>query len=147
MKLLMWHCTTVSYRDVRRSSRPEGIGSLTSKPTTESFSDVLAAFVCVERGDTEQTAAAGAWEVQQLGEQIACTDVVIVPFAHLSSDLMTDSSEAYSLLLGVARRLRDLGLSVVLTSFGYHKEFELHFRAMGHPGAVAFRDIARGSGN
>lgn len=66
--------------------------------------------------------------------------VVLVPFAHLSS-LLARPENARVLLADLARELRERQVEVALTSFGYHKEFELHYRAAGHPGSVSFRSF------
>jgi threonyl-tRNA synthetase len=141
MRLLLWHCATLGSRDVRRSNRPPGIDSISGNPTTERFNDVLAAFVCVEGEDSAATADKGAEEIVALSRQLACERVAIVPFAHLTSSLMTDSKLARTLIEQVADAVEASGLTTKLTSFGFHKEFELHFVAKGHPGAVAFRQI------
>lgn len=141
MKLLMWHCSTLRSTDIRRSSRPRSIRNLLSKPTTVAFSDVLVAFVCVEEHDDEETVERAAGEVLRQGKQIGRRDLVIVPFAHLSNRLMTESLEAQSLIAALGARLESAGLTVTTNSFGYHKEFELHYKAKGYPGSVAFRSV------
>jgi threonyl-tRNA synthetase len=141
MKLLIWHCSKLASRDVRRSSRPRGISESVDAPRSESFVDVLAAFACVESGDDEQSVEAAAREIAKLGRQVHCRDVVIVPFAHLSRDLMTDSRRAAGMLERIAGELKRDGWQTAVNSFGYHKEFELHFVAKGHPGAVAYREV------
>lgn len=137
----MWHCTRLSSRDVRKSSRPEGIAEVVDAPVAQTFSEVLAAFVCIERLDSESTVPSAVHEISLVGDLVICRDVVIVPFAHLSSDLMKDSPRARNLLALIAEGLESEGMTAALTSFGYHKEFELDYHAKGHPGAVAFRDV------
>lgn len=147
MKLLIWHCSSLSSRDIRKSSRPRGIRELAGRPTTVKFTDVLVAFACVENGDTAETMAAGGAEILRLSEQIGRREVVVVPFAHLSNQLMTDSELAQELINALADDLDDLGLKVTKNSFGYHKQFELHYVAKGYPGSVAFRDVTVGNAN
>jgi hypothetical protein len=144
MKLLMWHCDTLSSKDIRKSSRPRGIRELTGDPTTVTFSDVLVAFVCVEQGDTEGTVERACGEILRQSEQIGRPNLVVVPFAHLSNKLMTDSEGAQDIIAALAARLEGSGLDVTTNSFGYHKQFELHYKAKGYPGSVAFRDVNGG---
>ncbi len=144
MKLLMWHCSRLSSKDIRRSSRPRGIRELTDDPTEVTFSDVLVAFVCVEQGDTKATVERACGEILRQSEQIGRRELVVVPFAHLSSELMTDSREAQDIIASLAMRLEESGLDVTTNSFGYHKQFELHYVAKGYPGSVAFRDVSQG---
>lgn len=141
MKLLMWHCSTLSSMDIRRSSRPQGIKNLAGDPTTVTFSDVLVTFVCVEEGDTGGTAERACGEILRQSEQIGRRDLVLVPFAHLSNRLMTDSQRAQDIIVALATRMEGAGLEVTTNSFGYHKQFELHYKAKGYPGSVAFRDV------
>lgn len=147
MKLLIWHCSSLCSRDLRKSSRPRGIRELVGRPTSVKFTDVLVAFTCVENGDTAETMAAGGAEILRLSEQIGRREVVVVPFAHLSSDLMADSELAQGLINVLAEDLDGLGMKVTTNSFGYHKQFELHYVAKGYPGSVAFRDVTVGNVN
>jgi len=146
MRLLIWHCSSLSSRDIRKSNRPAGIGGLVAEAREQSFSEVLAVFVCVEQRDAEQTTGEAAQEISKLAEQLACNDIVLVPFAHLSAELMTESARALELLTALDQELAQASLQSILTSFGFHKEFELHFRAKGHPGAVAFRQLPSAPG-
>lgn len=141
MKLLMWHCSRLRSSDVRRSNRPRGIRSLLSKPTTVEFKNVLVAFACIEQGDTDRTIAAAVEEILRQSEHVRRRNVVVVPFAHLSSKLMTDSEGALALIVLLSNSLREAGLEVETNSFGYHKQFELHYVAKGYPGSVAFREV------
>lgn len=144
MKLLIWHCSSLQSRDIRKSSRPRGIRELVGRPTTVKFTDVLVIFACVEKGDTAETMVEGGTEILRLSEQIGRHEVVVVPFAHLSSELMIDSEQAQALINVLAENLDRLGLKVTTSSFGYHKQFELHYVAKGYPGSVAFRDVTTG---
>jgi threonyl-tRNA synthetase len=141
MKLLMWHCSSLASRDVRRSTRPTAIRRLLTRPVQTTYSDVLAVFACVEEGDSAATIPAAAREVAIHSKLLKQNNIVVVPFAHLSSNIMTDSTRARELIIVFADELSGAGLSVQTNSFGFHKEFELHFKARGHPGAVAFRDV------
>jgi threonyl-tRNA synthetase len=143
MKLLMWHCSFLESRDIRRSNRPRGIGRLLARPVRTRYKNVLAAFVCVEEEDDVTTVDAAKLEITRLSDQFKQRDVVIVPFAHLSSRLMRDSAQARELIIVLADELAGAGLTVQTNSFGFHKEFELHYKAKGHPGSVAFREIPR----
>ena len=142
MKLLIWHCATLSSRDVRRSNRPRGISSIRAKRTKAEFSNVLAAFVCIEEQDDESTVAAARVEIVELFHLNHAASVVVVPFAHLSNKLKVDSKAALSLIESLASQLAGTDeFPVATNSFGFHKEFALAFHAHGHPGSVAFREF------
>ncbi len=145
MKLLMWHCDTLRSRDVRKSTRPFGIGDRVGAPTTATFTDVLAAFVCVEAGDTAETLSAARGEILRRSEDIKRREIVVVPFAHLSNRLMVRPRGRAQQMIGMlADMLEQDGVRVTTNSFGFHKEFELHYVAKGYPGSVAFRDVTAG---
>ncbi len=143
MKLLIWHCRHLSYRDKRPSNRPEGVEQFAAEAVAESFTDVLAAFVCVEKEDGEERSLEAVDEILKLVNLMKRREVVIVPFAHLSSRLMTDGARARELIRGVFTGLERAGIDAALTSFAFHKDFKLDFEAEGHAGAVAFREIPR----
>jgi hypothetical protein len=64
---------------------------------------------------------------------------------HWSSDLMLDSRRVAELIDELGLVLEQNEFHVVTTSFDYHKTFELHFRAKGHPAAaVVFRPVSLG---
>jgi hypothetical protein len=102
---------------------------------------VLAVLVCVQQSDTLGTADTAATEVAKLADVLRPPGVAIVPFAHLATDLMQESRRATEIISELAVILRRFGLEVAMTSFGYHKDFEFHLAALGHPSAVAFRDV------
>jgi threonyl-tRNA synthetase len=143
MRLLMWHCTSLASRDIRRSTRPASIRRLLARPVRVKYSNVLAIFVCVEEGDSEATIPRAAQEVIKHSQLLKQDKIVVVPFAHLSSNIMTDSVRARELIIVLADELAGARLSVETNSFGFHKVFELHFKAKGHAGSVAFRDISQ----
>lgn len=141
MKLLLWHCRELNYRDTVASDRPQGIAEVQSEKKSGHFVDVLAVFVCIEDIDTEH-------EIVEATDSIVSTlhilgsrkEVVIVPFAHLSKSL-AKPQKAVLFVARLKERLENYGIVTSVTSFGYHKEFSLHYRAFGHPGSVAFRSF------
>ena len=142
MKLLLWHCDYLSYRDVKQSTRPLGIDASLKTPTAMEFTDVLAVFVCVEAGDgTEMKESAVDLVVKALRRIGEAKQVVVVPFAHLSNKLALPSV-AEDMIREIYDALISRGASVCLSSFGYHKTFSLSFHGKGYPGSVAFRDPA-----
>lgn len=139
MRLLIWHCRSLSYTDKRRSTRPPLPDSL-NPPAHESFQDVVAVMACIEATDSPDEVVAAATAIKQLADDWSRRDVALVPFAHLSSDLASPA-RALKLLRDLARVGSDLGLSIRTTSFGYHKDFYIEVNAFGHPGSVAYREF------
>lgn len=141
MKLLLWHCRELSYKDTIRSDRPQGIAKVQSERKSGHFVDVLAIFVSIEDIDSEH-------EVGEATDSIISTldmlgsrkEVVIIPFAHLSKAL-AKPQKAVLLIADLRKRLENYSIATSVTSFGYHKEFSLTYEAFGHPGSVAFRSF------
>jgi threonyl-tRNA synthetase len=141
MKLLLWDCKFVRFKDIKPSSRPEGIKQFSKEKTEGEFSNTLLAFVCIERDDTELTIQKAVKEILKMLDMLRSPrDVTVVPFAHLSSNIASPL-KSVSLIEELIKYLERFDLNVHRVSFGYHKEFELHFQARGHPGSVAFREI------
>jgi len=143
MRLLLWHCNDLEYADIEPSDRPQGIAAVQKQRKAGHFSNVLAAFVCAEEMDTHGEVDEAAVSILSMLKMLGLkTEVVVVPFAHLSSKL-APPQRATELLDDLVSLLKMRGVATNLASFGYHKEFSLHFRGLGHPGSVAFRSFPR----
>lgn len=94
----------------------------------------------MEISDTLGTVHTASSSVECLANNWGVADVVLIPFAHLSSDLLAPA-DAVSMLEAFSKEIQTLGLSVRLASFGYHKDFALTVDAFGHPGSVAYREF------
>lgn len=141
MKLLLWDCKFIRFKDVRASTRPRCIKQLLKTKSSGQFKDTLAVFICIEDDDKEAYCENAAKEIRKLLDMLnSPRDITIIPFAHLSSNIASPH-KAISLIHKLANQLKASNLNVNIISFGYHKEFELHFLARGHPGSVAFREI------
>ncbi|MDH5733155.1 MAG: hypothetical protein OEY88_05150 [Candidatus Bathyarchaeota archaeon] len=141
LRLLLWHCEFIEYQDRRRSTRPEELRVMKQPRFSEKFSDVLAAFTCVELEDNEANVNVATKEILSNLEMIGSgKDIVIVPFVHLSSKI-AGPRRAVRVIDELILSLRKAKASVHKTSFGFHKDFELHFKGYGHPGSVCYRSI------
>jgi len=141
LKLLLWHCQHVKYEDRRPSTRPEKVKHLSRTKGSATFADVLVVFTCVESIDDQTYVDFAVKEILTNLEMIGGKkDVVIIPFVHLSSDIAQPQT-AIDIIHGIIDSLRATGVTVHEVSFGFHKDFELHFKGYGHPGSVCFRSI------
>ena len=102
---------------------------------------MLGVFTCIEHGDSEEEVAQATESVistlKMLGDK---QEVVILPFAHLSSNLAPPKVAA-ALLKDFVSSLTNHGVKVYTVSFGYNKEFKLQYHGYGHPGSVSFRSF------
>lgn len=141
MKLLLWHCRELNYKDTMPSDRPHGIAKVQSERKSGHFVDVLAVFVSIEDIDTEHEVDEATDSIISTLDMLGCRkEVVIIPFAHLSKAL-AEPQKAVLLIADLKERLESYGIATSVTSFGYHKEFSLDYKAFGHPGSVAFRSF------
>jgi threonyl-tRNA synthetase len=104
---------------------------------------VFAVFSCIERDDTVKEVTDAVEEVCRVIKSIRSTRrIVIVPFVHLSEDI-APPEKAVVFLDTLKSQFLSRGFDACSISFGYHKTFELHFKAYGHPLAVAYRSFPR----
>ena len=106
-----------------------------------SMKEVLVAFCTVEKEDEknpteiQKKAAASILEVAEL---VKTNHIMIYPYAHLSSSL-SSSEVAIPLLSKIENVLKNRGLNVKRSPFGYYKSFKLHCK--GHPLSELSRNI------
>ena len=143
MKLIIWHCDRLESADRTQSTRPPEIKQVISDKQKVAFTNIVAVFACVEEGDTKSETAEAVKSVISILEMLNCKrEVVIIPFAHLSANLASPKT-AIELLKALQQLLKEASIETHMISFGYHKDFELHFRSSGHPGSVSFRHFPK----
>ena len=146
MKLLLWHCEFIEYKDKKRSTRPQELRAVRQSKTSARFSNVVAVFTCIESGDNQTHVNIAVKEILQNLKMIGLErDIVIVPFVHLSSKIARPK-DAIRVINELIKSLREARMTVHESSFGYHKDFELCFKSYGHPGSVCFRSIPQEGG-
>ena len=102
---------------------------------------VLVAFCTIEKDDEKdpaQVAANGADALREVAEQVKTKNIMIYPYAHLSSSLAS-RDPAIKVLARMEALLKEHGLVVQRSPFGYYKSFTL--RCLGHPLAELSRTI------
>lgn len=95
--------------------------------------DGLVALVSVEKGDEaapDAVAENAASELASLAARVGATRLVLHSFAHLFAELARPA-DAVAVLKVTEERLRERGLEVVRTPFGWFNTLEI--RAKGHP--------------
>jgi threonyl-tRNA synthetase len=141
MRVLLWHCRSLAYVDRRRANRPADVHREVPDPRTARFEDVMLAFTTIEDRDGLSAVREAAQAISTLTQQcFAREGCVLMPFAHLSSRLAAPD-RARQLLADLCAAVNEQDCRVSLASFGFHKDLDLHFAALGHPGSVAFREF------
>jgi len=109
------------------------------EPVTEpeqSQTDCVVVLITAEKGDTQDATKSLREDVAKMAQDVGRKSIVILPFAHLSNNLL-DSASAIKLLEGLKQDLAT-DFEVKRSHFGSHKEFLLD--VLGHPGNVRYRE-------
>ncbi|MEM1638570.1 MAG: threonine--tRNA ligase [Desulfurococcaceae archaeon] len=139
MRILAIHAKTFSYDIVKPAiEEPENINDDLKKE----FENVLVLFTTIENSDDVDIVNNAIVEIDNLIKQIKPTEVLIYPYAHLSTDLASPvkAVEILNKLYDVASK--SLQVPVYKAPFGWYKSFKLE--CYGHPLSELSRTITRG---
>lgn len=127
MRILLLHADFIEYQPISKEIQTaEDIPSKSSKKIDE----VIVALVAVEKDDDESLTDEVGSELKTYGQMIKCDNLLIYPYAHLSSDLAVPSI-AQSLLNSIEEKSRNLFKTVNRAPFGWTKSFSIKIK--GHP--------------
>lgn len=140
MRILLLHCDYIEYQVKQRAVKdPEPLDP--SDKTPKRVEEPLVVFATVEKGDERNPVAVAAKTVSSItdtAERIKAKNIVVYPYAHLSSEL-SSTAKAVDVLKLVESGLRERGYEVARAKFGWYKSFEL--RCKGHPLSELSRSI------
>ena len=126
MKILSLHCDYIKFKPLKKALRSIEELSEENKKEKE-VKEVLVVLTAVEKGDN--SADELIKNIKEIAEQVKVKNVVLYPYAHLSSELA--SPEIAIKILEEAEKKLKKDFDVVRAPFGYYKEFEL--KVKGHP--------------
>ena len=142
MRLLLIHSDHIEYEARKKTKVAEE-----DAVPKDALDEALAVFCAVESVDEENIGDAvrqAADEIVTTARQLGTTNIMIYPYAHLSSDLASPES-AVSVLKGIEAALSGEGdLVVKRAPFGWYKAFSLSCK--GHPLSELSRTIVPGEG-
>jgi threonyl-tRNA synthetase len=139
MRILLLHADFIEYQPISKEIQTaEDISSKSSKKIDE----VIVALVAVEKNDDESLTDKVGGELKAYGQMIKCDNLLIYPYAHLSSDL-AEPSIAQSLLNSIEVKSRNLFKTVNRAPFGWTKSFNIKIK--GHPLAEQSKTIQKKS--
>jgi len=139
MRILLLHADFIEYQPISKEIQTaEDIPSKSSKKIDE----VIVALVAVEKNDDESLTDEVGSELKTYGQMIKCDNLLIYPYAHLSSDL-SGPSMAQSLLNSIEEKSRKLFKTVNRAPFGWTKSFNIKIK--GHPLAEQSKTIQKKS--
>jgi threonyl-tRNA synthetase len=144
MRVLLLHSDFIEYQPISKEVR--AAEDIQSK-STKKIDEVIVALIAVEKDDDESMIDDVCRELKKYGETVKCDNLLIYPYAHLSSDLASHSI-AQALLISIEKRSRHFFGTVNRAPFGWTKSFNV--KVKGHPlaeNARTFQKKGNGKGN
>jgi threonyl-tRNA synthetase len=144
MRVLLLHSDFIEYQPISKEVR--AAEDIQSK-STKKIDEVIVALIAVEKDDDESMIDDVCRELKKYGETVKCDNLLIYPYAHLSSDLASHSI-AQALLISIEKRSRHFFGTVNRAPFGWTKSFNI--KVKGHPlaeNARTFQKKGNGKGN
>ncbi|HHF58964.1 MAG TPA: threonine--tRNA ligase, partial [Thermoplasmatales archaeon] len=139
MKLLLIHSDFIEYEAKSKAIKnPEEVGEERKKGKMD---DALVAFIAVEKKDEKNLQGAiesGCEEIEKVANELKTQNIMLYPYAHLSSDLARPKI-AMEILKGMEENLRER-FNVGRAPFGWYKSFKISCK--GHPLSELSRDVS-----
>ncbi len=140
MRLLLIHSDFIEY-EAKKKTRMAEEGAVLKDSQKETLI-VFCAVESVDEDDINGVIAQAADEVRKTAGQLAVKNVMLYPYAHLSSDL-ANPDVAISVLQALERELK-VDFDVKRAPFGWYKSFSLSCK--GHPLSELSKTIVPGEG-
>ncbi|MBN1459528.1 MAG: threonine--tRNA ligase [Armatimonadetes bacterium] len=134
MRILLIHASRFSFHVTEKTSAVSSLAELRDDQRTGALGDALVAFMASEKGDdknVESVARQAADTIADQAAQVRTGDVMLYPYAHLSSSLASPRV-ATKVLARIGELMREKpDLTVHEAPFGFYKGFEIECK--GHP--------------
>ena len=139
MKILSLHCDYIKFKALKKAIKNPQELSEQDKKGSE-IKEVLVIFTAVEKSDEGNKEILNQYteNIKDLAKQVKAENIVLYPYAHLSSSLSSPDF-ALSVLENAEIELKKEKYNVIRAPFGYYKEFEL--KCKGHPLSELSRSI------
>jgi len=137
MKILFIHADFIEW-----SPEKKAIPSAEEAPKKEKSEEALVCFSAVEKEDEknpEKVAENAVKEIMDVFENVKAKNIVVYPYAHLSSNL-SSPSVALKVLKEIEKEISEKKIPVKRAPFGWYKSFQL--KAKGHPLAELSKTIS-----
>jgi len=131
MRFLSFHVDYFRYK-VTKKGRSKVIEEITENNREAQIKNALVLFITIEKRDEEnpEFLKRGIAEIEKITVQLKISNIVIVPFAHLSGQLST-LEFAFMSFKRIESNLKLKDYSVLRLPFGWFNELEM--KAKGHP--------------
>ena len=140
MKTLFLHVDYIKFKPLKKALK--NIESLSDKEKKGStIKDALAILIAVEKSDVDvdKIVKKLVENIKEIAESVKVKNIVLYPYAHLSSDLASPNKAIEILKKAEEMLKKEKGFSIFKAPFGYYKEFEV--KVKGHPLAELSREI------
>jgi len=115
-----------------------------TKVKTDRLEEALTAFTAVEKVDEKspkQAVKQTVEEITKTAEQLKVKNIMLYPYAHLSSDL-AHPKKAQEILIEIEYELKQKNYNIKRSPFGWYKAFKISCK--GHPLSELSREIIPG---
>lgn len=140
MKIISLHTDYIKFKPLKKALK--SVADLEDKEKEgQEVKDALAVMTAVEKHDSKigEIVEKFVEEIKSIASQVNASNIVLYPYAHLSSNLASPEI-AIKVLEETEKALKKIkGLKVFRAPFGYYKEFEM--KVKGHPLSELSRDI------
>lgn len=140
MKLLLIHSDFIEYEVKDKAiTTPEE-----TDKKGDRLEEALTAFTAVEKIDEKSPSQAveqAADEISKTAEQLKVKNIMLYPYAHLSSNLASPK-KAQEILVEIEYELKQKNFNVKRSPFGWYKAFKISCK--GHPLSELSREIVPG---
>ncbi|DAC73271.1 MAG TPA: threonine--tRNA ligase [Thermoplasmata archaeon] len=141
MKLLLIHSDFIEYEVKEKAiPHPEDI-----QKTKDRLDEALTVFIAVETVDEKsptQAVEEATKEILKTAEQLKVKNIMLYPYAHLSSNLAS-AKAAKDILLLLEQEVKKHNFTVKRSPFGWYKAFTISCK--GHPLSELSREIIPGA--
>ncbi len=141
MKLLLIHSDFIEY-EVKDKAIPH---PEETKTTKDRLDEALTVFIAVEKIDEKsqtQAVEEASKEIIKTAEQLKVKNIMLYPYAHLSSDLAS-AKAGKEILIQLEQEVKKQPFTVKRSPFGWYKAFTLSCK--GHPLSELSREIIPGA--
>lgn len=135
MRMLFLHADFIEYEPISKEIQLAEEGIPIAKKRMD---DLIVVLTAVESEDDENTASDSSTEIRKYGDLVKCDQVLIYPYAHLSSNLASPKA-ALQILQSLEIGVRKSFPIVARAPFGWTKSFNI--KVKGHPLAENARTI------
>jgi threonyl-tRNA synthetase len=135
MRMLFLHADFIEYEPISKEIQLAEEGIPIAKKRMD---DLIVVLTAVESEDDENTASDSSTEIRKYGDLVKCDQVLIYPYAHLSSNLASPKV-ALQILQSLEMGVRKSFPIVARAPFGWTKSFNV--KVKGHPLAENARTI------